>query len=149
MSKTDVYKLERFTDAQELIYSNVVAELSTGKKQSHWMWFIFPQIQGLGFSSISKYYALASLSEALAYLRHPVLGVRLLECVSLVMDSKHLSASCIFGHPDDLKFHSSLTLFSRLGSHAAIFNGALKAFYQGKADARTISIISTLSTQSN
>jgi uncharacterized protein (DUF1810 family) len=129
--------LERFVIAQAQIYPRVLAELKAGRKQSHWMWFIFPQVAGLGHSAMAQMYAIASLEEAKAYLAHPVLGARLRECCQAVMAVEGKSAHEIFGSPDDLKFRSSLTLFD-LASPNDIFQAALDKYFGGDADPLTL-----------
>ena len=128
--------LERFVEAQEGVYPRALAELKAGKKQSHWMWFIFPQIAGLGHSAMAQMYAIASLDEARAYLAHPVLGARLRECCQAVMAVEGKSAHAIFGSPDDLKFRSSLTLFDT-ASPNDVFRAALDKYFNGEADPLT------------
>jgi len=130
--------MQRFLTAQEPIYSTVLAELVAGCKRTHWMWFIFPQIAGLGFSAMAQRYALASLDEARAYLAHPVLGKRLIECTNAVLSHGHRTAHEIFGSPDDLKFRSSMTLFHRAAPDNALFVKALAMFYGGSLDPKTI-----------
>ncbi len=125
--------LERFVKAQEDVYPRALAELKAGRKQSHWMWFVFPQIAGLGHSAMAQMYAIASLDEARDYLAHPVLGARLRECCQAVMAVEGKSAHDIFGSPDDLKFRSSLTLFD-LASPNDIFQAALDKYFSGDAD---------------
>jgi len=136
----DSFDLERFVAAQNPIYAAVAAELRVGRKQSHWMWFVFPQIAGLGASDMARRYAISSLDEARAYLAHTVLGQRLRECTALVLEVKDKSADDIFGYPDNLKFHSCMTLFC----HAApedtetVFRDALDRFFDGKQDKQTL-----------
>ena len=129
--------LERFVKAQEGIYPRALAELKAGRKQSHWMWFIFPQIAGLGHSAMAQMYAIASLEEARAYLAHPLLGPRLRECCEAVLAVEGKSAHTIFGSPDDLKFRSSMTLFD-LASPNDIFRAALDKYFDGEADPLTL-----------
>ena len=129
---------EHFIDAQEPVYATALHELEAGRKQSHWMWFIFPQIAGLGFSSMSQCFALGSLAEAQSYLSHPVLGERLRECTSAVLKHPHRSAYAILGSPDDMKFHSSMTLFSRAAPEEPLFREALETFFDGEEDAATL-----------
>jgi uncharacterized protein (DUF1810 family) len=112
---TDRFNLRRFAVAQQAIYANVLAELKSGRKQTHWIWFIFPQVDGLGRSSTAKHYAIKSRDEAVAYLAKPLLGARLAECTKLVLDVPKKSAHEIFGSPDDVKFRSSMTLFDAVG----------------------------------
>ena len=129
--------LERFVKAQEGIYPRALAELKAGKKQSHWMWFIFPQIAGLGHSAMAQTYAIASLDEARTYLAHPLLGARLRECCTAVLAVDGKTAHQIFGSPDDLKLRSSLTLFD-LASPNDIFQAALDKYFSGDADPLTL-----------
>ena len=140
---TDVttFNLERFISAQEPCYSRVVSELRNGNKETHWMWFIFPQIDGLGSSPTARHYAIRSLAEADAYLAHPVLGARLIECTGLVNNVGSKSLREIFGSPDDMKFHSSVTLFSLIEPSEAVFEQALSKYFSGKLDERTIAIL--------
>lgn len=133
----DIFHLHRFVEAQTGIYSSVVAELCQGRKRGHWMWFIFPQIKGLGVSEQSRYYALASLEEARAYWRHSLLGPRLEECTRLVLGHTGCDLEIIFGYVDALKFHSSITLFAR-ATGAAVFQQALVAFFAGREDDNTL-----------
>ena len=132
------FDLERFVEAQAPIYSRVVSELRAGEKRSHWMWYIFPQIAGLGFSSISQRYAIASLDEAVAYLAHSVLGARLRECTALVNAIEGRELSDIFGYPDDLKFHSSMTLFAEAAPQEQVFQSALTKYFNGERDQATL-----------
>jgi uncharacterized protein (DUF1810 family) len=137
---SDCFDLARFVDAQAPVYRQVVAELSRGGKQSHWMWFIFPQLAGLGFSAMAQRYAIASRDEAVAYLRHEILGPRLLECTRLVNAAEGKTIREILGSPDDLKFRSSMTLFAAVSS-AAEFATALKKYYGGETDPRTLELL--------
>ncbi len=135
--------LQRFLDAQASTYEQAHAELAAGQKRSHWMWFIFPQIHGLGSSSMAQRYAVASLTEAEAYLAHPVLGPHLRTCTALVNNTPNPSLDRIFGFPDNLKFHSSVTLFaeaakSSLGPDDRVFDQALQQFFAGKPDSATL-----------
>jgi len=134
----DPYDLARFVDAQEPIYAKAVEELAAGHKRSHWMWFIFPQLEGLGSSAMAHRYAIRSLAEAAAYLAHPVLGARLNQCVGLVNGVEGRGAREIFGHPDDLKFHSSLTLFAAAAPQEPLFAGALRKFFADRRDPLTL-----------
>ncbi len=134
----DAYDLQRFVDAQALVYRRVVAELRQGAKQSHWMWFIFPQVKGLGSSAMANKFAIASRAEAQAYLDHPVLGPRLRECARLVTGISQRTIEEILGYPDDLKFRSSMTLFAAVAADNKDFTGALDKFYDGKADPATL-----------
>jgi uncharacterized protein (DUF1810 family) len=136
------YDLQRFVDAQEGIYPTALAELRAGHKRSHWMWFIFPQIEGLGHSEMARRYAIASSDEAAAYLAHPILGKRLRECASSVAMHGDRSVNEIFGHPDELKFHSSMTLFADVAPDEAIFQACLDRFFDGEPDPATIERLS-------
>ena len=136
----DEHNLARFLAAQEPIYADVLAELGTGRKRSHWMWFVFPQLLGLGRSETARYYGIGSLDEARAYAAHPVLGERLLACTRLVA-SQERSASAVFGSPDDLKFHSSMTLFARAAPGQPAFAGALAKFFGAREDAGTLGLL--------
>jgi uncharacterized protein (DUF1810 family) len=138
---SDPYDLQRFIDAQDRVYAQVVAELRAGRKTSHWMWFVFPQIAGLGSSPMAQRYAIRSLEEARAYLAHPVLGARLRECTQLLLDVKGRDISKILGYPDDLKFRSSMTLFAALDDAPALFGVALEQYFSGEPDARTLEIL--------
>lgn len=134
----DPYNLKRFVDAQKPVFEQVRAELSRGRKTGHWMWFIFPQIQGLGFSETAQYFAISSQAEATTYLEHPILGPRLRECTRLVIQIQGQSIDRIFGHPDNLKFQSSMTLFARTAAENGIFLDALKKYFGGKFDRATM-----------
>ena len=136
----DPFELQRFVDAQQGSYPQARAELAAGDKRSHWMWFIFPQIAGLGFSSMAQRYAISGLDEAGAYLAHPLLGPRLRECTALVNAVQGRPLGQIFGSPDDMKFHSSMTLFARATEDSSSeFHAALKKYFAGKEDAATVS----------
>ena len=132
------HHLERFVDAQNPVYTQVCAELRAGRKRSHWMWFVFPQIKGLGHSAMANKFAIASRAEAQTYLAHPVLGSRLRECTTLVNRIEGQRIEDIFGYPDDLKFHSSMTLFAEVGEDSAVFCQALQKYFAGKKDAATL-----------
>jgi uncharacterized protein (DUF1810 family) len=134
----DPFHLQRFLDAQQPVFDNVCAELAAGKKRSHWMWFIFPQIKGLGQSDIARKFAISSLDEAKDYLRHPILGARLRECSRLVANIKDRTIDDIFGYPDNLKFHSSMTLFAQAGADNKIFMECLQKHFAGKLDQLTL-----------
>ncbi|MCH8846947.1 MAG: DUF1810 domain-containing protein [Proteobacteria bacterium] len=134
----DIYQLQRFLDAQEAVYPDVVRELRGGRKESHWMWYIFPQVKGLGKSHISQKYALGSLDEATAYVQHPILGNRLHECTEIVVSTEESTVEQIFGYPDYLKFHSSMTLFSQVKNHHPLFDSALKKYFDNKKDQFTL-----------
>jgi uncharacterized protein (DUF1810 family) len=134
------FDLAQFVAAQDPVMPRVLQELRVGRKQSHWMWFVFPQLLGLGQSVMSRRYGMPSLAEARAYVAHPVLGDRLVDCTNLVMQAAPLSAHAIFGSPDDLKFQSSMTLFD-LARPGTCFSAALDQFFQGKADAKTLALL--------
>jgi uncharacterized protein (DUF1810 family) len=130
--------LDRFVIAQESIFKRVLSELRAGAKMGHWMWFIFPQIRGLGRSPISIEYAISSRDEAQAYLQHPVLGPRLKECTQLVLEVDGRSATDIFATPDDMKFRSSMTLFAQVSGDDDIFQRALQKYFDGVSDHLTL-----------
>jgi uncharacterized protein (DUF1810 family) len=132
------FDLERFVRAQEPIYDAVRAELRAGRKRSHWIWFIFPQIAGLGHSTMAHHYAISSLDEALAYLAHPVLGPRLRECSALAAAVEGRSVEEIFGYPDDMKFRSSMTLFAQAAPDDPVFKACLAKYFGGVPDAATL-----------
>jgi uncharacterized protein (DUF1810 family) len=134
----DPFDLARFVEAQSSVYPRVLNELKAGRKRSHWMWFIFPQIRGLGASPMAKRFAISGREEAEAYLAHPVLGPRLRECTKLLIGAPHRSIESILGHPDDLKFRSSMTLFARTAADNADFTAALDKFYGGAFDPLTL-----------
>jgi uncharacterized protein (DUF1810 family) len=134
----DPYNLQRFVDAQEPVFEQVLSELRQGHKRTHWMWFIFPQIKGLGHSEPARKFAISSREEAEAYLNHPVLGPRLKECTQLVTLVEGRSINQIFGSPDDMKFRSSMTLFSNATSDNQVFKDALEKYFQGKSDVSTM-----------
>jgi len=133
--------LNRFTKAQEGIYETALFELRNGWKQSHWMWFIFPQIDGLGKSDTTRYYAIKNKEEAQLYLNHPLLGARLLECSKAVLEIEGRTVSDIFGYPDDMKFKSSMTLFAAVASPASVFEQALDIFFSGAKDGKTLELM--------
>lgn len=143
----DPFALARFLEAQEGIYANVVQELRAGRKRSHWMWFVFPQIDGLGASATARHYAIKSLDEVRAYLEHPVLGARLLECTRIVNELQGRTALQIFGTPDNLKFCSSLTLFELVAGHGAEFSAALDKYCSGRRDVATLNLAGTVGTR--
>jgi uncharacterized protein (DUF1810 family) len=136
----DPFDLQRFVDAQAGAYTRVLAELSAGLKQSHWMWFIFPQIAGLGFSAMARRYAISSRAEAADYLAHPLLGPRLGECTRIVLAVQNKTIHAILGSPDDLKFRSSMTLFSAV-SDDPIFDQAIAKFFAGAKDQATLDLL--------
>lgn len=137
----DPFGLNRFVEAQEPVYEQVCAELRAGQKRGHWMWFIFPQLRGLGHSPTAQYFAIRSRDEAEAYLRHPVLGARLRECTALVNAVKGRGVSEIFGFPDDLKFRSSITLFAEVAPEESVFRQALEKYFEGEPDERTVELL--------
>jgi uncharacterized protein (DUF1810 family) len=140
---TDPFDLNRFIQAQNPLYPTVIGELSRGRKQSHWMWFIFPQVAGLGLSAMSQRYAIGSRAEACAYLAHPVLGARLVECTGLVLAVQGRSINAILGAPDDAKFRSSMTLFDA-ASGEPIFDQAIARYFAGERDQATLEILAKL-----
>ena len=140
----DGHDLQRFLAAQETAYRSALVELRAGRKRSHWMWFVFPQLIGLGYSPTANFYAIKSRGEALAYLRHPVLGQRLAECTAAMLEVTDRDASKILGYPDDLKFRSSMTLFAELSQPGSAYHQALDAYFDGKPDQRTLDLLSAL-----
>jgi len=145
IGRDDPFDLSRFTRAQERIYDTVLAELRSGRKRTHWIWFIFPQIDGLGHSPTSKYYAIKSIEEARQYLNHPILGARLLECTEAVLAVEGRSVSEIFGYPDDMKLKSSMTLFASVAENPhSVFISVLEKYFQGEQDDRTLQLLGVL-----
>lgn len=145
---TDPFNLERFLRAQNPVLGAVQAELARGRKQSHWMWFVFPQVAGLGFSAMSQRYAIGSRAEAEAYLAHPLLGPRLIECTRLVLAVDGRTINAILGAPDDSKFRSSMTLFGAV-SDEAVFDEALAKYFAGGRDDATLEILAALDRKAN
>ncbi|HEX7888808.1 MAG TPA: DUF1810 domain-containing protein [Ramlibacter sp.] len=141
---SDPFDLQRFVTAQDGVIDDVRAELSAGRKRSHWMWFVFPQLRGLGLSATAQHYGITSLAEARAYLAHPVLGPRLRECCELMAAVPQRSAHDILGSPDDLKFRSCVTLFSQAAPAETVFQRCLDRFYGGEADPRTLALSGTM-----
>jgi uncharacterized protein (DUF1810 family) len=139
--RSDPYDLNRFISAQQGVYDRALAELRGGEKRSHWMWYIFPQIDGLGNSPTTRLYSIKSKEEARQYLAHPVLGARLMECAEAVLAVQGLSAADIFGHPDDWKLQSSMTLFALVSGPHSVFERVLDRYYQGKRDEKTLQIV--------
>jgi uncharacterized protein (DUF1810 family) len=137
----DQYDLQRFVDAQNPLYAEVCAELANGRKRSHWMWFVFPQIRGLGSSAMAQRFAISSLAEAQAYIRHAVLGERLRETTRLVNRVEGRSIEDIFGYPDYLKFRSSMSLFARATDDHQVFDDALHKYFHGEADPDTLRLL--------
>jgi uncharacterized protein (DUF1810 family) len=134
-------KFALFVSAQDEVYRAVLAELSSGRKATHWMWFIFPQLAGLGVSSMAQKFSIASLDEARAYLAHPTLGARLLECTKLLLSLPEVNVTRVLGSPDDVKFRSCMTLFSIADPAAPVFHTALTKYFDGVPDSRTISLL--------
>ena len=139
----DPFDLRRFVDAQDRVYDTVLDELRNGAKRSHWIWFVFPQLRGLGHSPTAHHYGISSLDEARAFLAHPVLGPRVRECARLVAAIDGSSADEFFGRPDNLKVRSSMTLFARAADDNAEFRAVLEKFYNGEEDAATVDLLST------
>jgi len=137
----DTFNLDRFVRAQAAVFAQVLAELRAGRKRSHWIWFIFPQVKGLGHSPQSDYYGIGSLEEAAAYLRHPLLGPRLVECTQLVNLVEGRTIREILGWPDDLKFRSSMTLFGRAAPENPVFQEALTKYFGGEPDSLTLELM--------
>ena len=137
----DPFGLERFVQAQAPVYPQVQAELRAGRKRSHWMWFVFPQLAGLGHSAMARRYAIGSLAEAQAYAAHPLLGPRLRECSALVLAAPQNDVHRIFAAPDDLKFHSCMTLFAHAVPHEPVFAHCLRKYFGGAGDARTLALL--------
>jgi len=133
--------LSRFTDAQQSTYTAALSEIKSGRKRSHWMWYIFPQIAGLGFSQTSRYYAIKDLKEAKAYVEHPVLGRRLVEICHELLKLNSSNANEVFGRPDDIKLRSSMTLFAAVPGADSVFQSVLDKFFAGEKDIRTLQLI--------
>ena len=138
---TDPYDLDRFLKSQQLTYAIALRELRAGRKLSHWMWWIFPQIDGLGFSSTTQKYSIKSLEEAEAYLAHPLLGARLQECAEAVLAVENRTATQIMGSPDDMKLHSSATLFACVSAPDSVFHRLLGKYYGSQPDRKTLEIL--------
>ncbi len=137
----DSFALERFIRAQADVYGRAISELRSGRKRTHWMWFIFPQLEGLGHSSAAIFYAIKSIAEARAYLNHAVLGPRLRECAEAVLAIEGQTASEIFQYPDDLKLRSSMTLFAAAAEPGSVFLRVLEKYFAGKQDERTLQLL--------
>jgi uncharacterized protein (DUF1810 family) len=137
----DAYDLERFVRAQDGIFDQALAEISSGRKRSHWMWFVFPQFAGLGMSATSQHFAIRSVGEARAYLAHPVLGPRLQQCADALLSVDGRTAHDIFGSPDDVKLRSSATLFAAAASSGSAFQRVLDRYFDGAPDERTLHLI--------
>ena len=142
MVKNDPHDLSRFLQAQAGVYEQALSEIHAGLKRSHWMWYIFPQFDGLGFSSTSRRYSIKSIAEAEVYLKHPVLGLRLVECCEALLGVHGRSALDILGTPDDMKLCSSATLFSHVSAPGSVFDDLLVKFFDGVPDRRTVQLIS-------
>jgi uncharacterized protein (DUF1810 family) len=137
----DPFDLARFVQAQASVYPDVLAQLQAGRKRTHWMWFVFPQFAGLGFSAMAQRYAIGSFDEACAYLAHPVLGPRLRECAALVLAASESDIHRIFGSPDDVKFRSCITLFGQAAPQEPVFRGCLERFFGGAPDSQTLALL--------
>jgi uncharacterized protein (DUF1810 family) len=138
---SDIYDLNRFVTAQKDDYERALSEITNGRKRSHWMWYIFPQLDGLAFSPTSKQYSIKSAGEARAFLDHPVLGPRLLNCATAALGIEGRTATEIFGSPDDLKLKSCATLFACVSPPGSVFHRVLEKFYRGERDARTLELL--------
>ena len=145
--ESDPFNLNRFVEAQAPIYASVLSELRGGRKRSHWMWFIFPQLAGLGNSTYSKFYAIRNLEEARQYLAHPLLGTRLLECTETVLQLHGRRASEIFAPPDDLKLRSCMTLFNQVAGPGSAFARLLDQYFQGQGDPKTLALLESDKTE--
>jgi uncharacterized protein (DUF1810 family) len=133
--------LQRFLDAQATTYAPALAEMRAGRKRSHWMWYIFPQLRGLGFSEMAQRYALKDAAEAAAYLRHPVLGSRLVAIAGALLGLASRNATSVMGHPDDLKLRSSMTLFAQVPGADPVFQAVLDKFFEGQPDSQTVRLL--------
>ena len=145
MDQPDLYNLQRFLTAQAEDYDCALGELKRGRKESHWIWYIFPQVAGLGHSSTAQEYAIQSRSEAVAYLSHAILGTRLQRCCEALLKHQSKKVQDIMGFPDDLKLCSSMTLFALVSAQDSIFHKLLNGFYSGKMDERTIAFLNSKS----
>ena len=143
-AQDDPHDLDRFLEAQAGDYESALDEIRRGRKRSHWMWYIFPQFEGLGFSAMAQRYAIKSIAEAKAYLAHPILGPRLVECAESVLGVGGKSATQIFGSPDDLKLRSSATLFGHVSDAGSVFDRLIAKFYGGVPDERTLQLIAAV-----
>jgi uncharacterized protein (DUF1810 family) len=137
----DPHNLKRFLEAQERTYGQALSEVRDGRKRSHWMWYIFPQYDGLGFSATSQRYAIKSVAEAQAYLRHPILGPRLVECCEAAISVEGRSAAAVFGSPDDMKLRSCATLFAAVSPAGSVFEQVLDKYFQGRRDSKTLELM--------
>jgi uncharacterized protein (DUF1810 family) len=146
----DPFDLQRFVAAQQDNYDDAIREIRQGRKRSHWMWYVFPQLRGLGSSSTSEFYSIKSLDEATQYVQHPLLGKRLRECASALLSISDRSPTEIFGSPDDMKLHSSMTLFAAItDADDSLFHQVLKNFFHGQTDSRTEAILATMRGQTD
>ena len=134
----DPYDLDRFVRAQDTVYEQALSEITSGRKHTHWMWYIFPQLEGLGSTWNSVHYSIGGIAEAEAYLAHPVLGPRLVNCAEAALLHEGLPASAIFGHPDDLKLRSSATLFASVSPAGSVFHRIIDTFFRGQPDETTL-----------
>lgn len=141
ITRSDPFNLARFVSAQQPVYATVLAELRNGQKRTHWMWYIFPQIAGLGHSPTAKHYAIQSVAEARHYLAHPILGPQLVECATTLLAHKGQSAWAIFGSPDDLKLKSYMTLFAAVTTTETVFAQVLDSYFNGARDQRTLTLL--------
>jgi uncharacterized protein (DUF1810 family) len=146
MHEADPHNLQRFINAQESDYESALAEIKRGQKRSHWIWYIFPQIAGLGFSATSQRYSIKSMAEARAYLAHPILGSRLIECAEAALGVENRTARQIFGSPDDLKLRSCATLFAVVSPSGSVFHRLLEKYFGGEQDIKTLGLIGMDST---
>ncbi|MBK1645880.1 calpastatin [Thiocapsa imhoffii] len=146
MNTDDPYDLNRFIQAQEHVYAHALAEIRSGRKRSHWIWFIFPQFDGLGFSAMARQYAIRSLNEAWAYLEHPLLGPRLIECAEAVLAVQGRSAREILGSPDDLKLRSCATLFAEVSPAGSVFHRVLEVYFGGECGWENVAFLGRLKT---
>lgn len=133
--------LDRFVSAQERDYTTALSEIRNGRKESHWMWYIFPQIAGLGYSSMAQYYAISDIEEAKAYMQHPVLGARLVEISNALLRLESSNATAVMGYPDDIKLRSSMTLFMLAAPDEPVFKKVIDKYYGGEPDERTIALV--------
>ncbi|BBO34553.1 DUF1810 domain-containing protein [Lacipirellula parvula] len=141
MHSADSFNLQRFLDAQEHVYARALAEIRAGRKETHWMWFIFPQLDGLGFSPMAERYAITNLDEARAYLAHPTLNTRLIEVAEAALSVNSSSARAVFGTPDDLKLRSCATLFAEASPPGSVFERLLEKYYRGEKDEKTLRLL--------
>jgi uncharacterized protein (DUF1810 family) len=141
LTKNDPFNLSRFLEVQAADYEQALSEIKAGRKRSHWMWYIFPQIDGLAFSSMSRQYSIKSIEEAQAYVNHPILGTRLLDCAKAVVDIEGRSIEEILGSPDDLKLRSCATLFAFVSASGSVFDQILEKYYGGVRDDRTLQLL--------